>query len=178
MRSDTIARNYAEALFALATRAKAVQAWGKQASDLGAAVGGDETLRRFLESPRISADRKNEIISKALGDRVPANFLKFFRTVVRNRRQMMIPAIAEQYQALVDEAENRLHARVTVAREADAKTEKLIGKELSRVYGKTVVPHVVVNPAIGGGMIARIGDTVIDGSVRRRLRILRDRMVG
>lgn len=178
MRETTVARNYAEALFDLAQRADATSAWGKRIADLGAAIAEDETLRRFLESPRVSPEQKNEIFTKALGDRVPAAFLKFLRAVIRNRRQMLLPVIADEYATLVDEAENRLHARVTVAREADDATAKAIARELSRVYGKTVVPHLTVNPAIGGGMIARIGDTVIDGSVRRRLRMLRERMLG
>ena len=178
MRDSTIGRNYAEALFELAGKAKARTAWGKRLDELAGALEEDDTLRKFLESPRISADQKNAVLTNALGDRVPEMFLKFLRALVKNRRQMLLPVVASEYTALLDESENRMHVRVTVAREADAKTEKAIAKELSRVYGKEVVPHLTVNPAIVGGMIARVGDSVIDGSVRRRLRKLREKMVG
>jgi F-type H+-transporting ATPase subunit delta len=70
-----------------------------------------------------------------------------------------------------------VHANVTVAREATAADESKIAEQLTRVVGKTVVPHVTVNPAILGGVVVRIGDTVMDGSVRRRLARLKGQML-
>jgi F-type H+-transporting ATPase subunit delta len=96
---------------------------------------------------------------------------------VTNRRQRLIPEIAVEYLALVDVLENRIHANVTVARETSREDEKVIAKQLARVFGKQVVPHVSVNPAILGGLVVRVGDTVIDGSVRRRLNSLRNRLI-
>jgi F-type H+-transporting ATPase subunit delta len=64
-----------------------------------------------------------------------------------------------------------------VARDATAVDEARIGEQLSRVLGKKVVPHMSVNPAILGGVVVRIGDTVMDGSVRRRLANLRGKML-
>ena len=67
---------------------------------------------------------------------------------------------------------------MTVAREADDADRELIVTQLSRVLGKQVVPHFHVNSSILGGVIVRVGDTVLDGSVRRRLATLRSRMLG
>jgi len=64
-----------------------------------------------------------------------------------------------------------------VAQEPGDRDRKAISKELSRAYGKEVVPHFVVNPAILGGVVVRVGDSVLDGSVRRRLATLRSRML-
>jgi len=97
---------------------------------------------------------------------------------VRHRRQMLIPAIAHEYRDLVDEVEGRVHASVTVAREQTKDDKSAIASQLSRSFGKDVVPHFVVNPAILGGVVVRVGDTVLDGSVRKRLAILRNRMLG
>lgn len=177
MNETTIARNYAEALVTLAGKADDLEGWGNNIEQLAVAFREDAALRNFLESPKVSAIQRNDVVTKAFQDRVPSPFLRFLQALLRNRRQMLIPQIAAEYHNLVDETENRMHVQVTVARETDARTIKGIGKELSRMYGKTVVPHVTVNPAIIGGMVARIGDTVIDGSVRKRLSTLRNKML-
>lgn len=178
MRDATIARNYAEVLLALAQRAgHDIDEWGGMIGDLAAAMRGDVRLRRFLESPRVSADEKNAVLARALGGAAaPRTFVRFTQTLVNNRRQMLIPEIAVEYQHLVDEIEGRLHADVTVARPSSPDVERAIAEQLTRVLGKRVVPHVRIDPAILGGVVVRVGDTVMDGSVRRRLETLRARM--
>jgi F-type H+-transporting ATPase subunit delta len=90
---------------------------------------------------------------------------------------MLIPEIASEYRMLIDESEDRVHATVTVAR-APAEPEKdALARQLSRVFGKRVVPHISLNPGILGGIIVKVGDTVMDGSVRRRLFVLRQKML-
>jgi F-type H+-transporting ATPase subunit delta len=177
MRDPTIARSYAEALLSLAQKAKDLGGWGAMISDVADAITRDERLRLFLESPRVSVDQKNEVIAKAFQDRMPRLFVRFLQSVVRHRRQALIPEIAIQYHALVDDIEGRVHAQVTVSREPDSKLEKVVTERLSKVLGKSVVPHFTVDESILGGTIVRIGDTVMDGSVRRRLGRLRQRML-
>lgn len=177
MRDATIARNYAEALLTLAGKADDAAGWGKLIRDVANGIDENPTLKLFLESPKISEVQKTDILFKALGDNVPRHFLRFLQTLVRKRRQMLIPDIATEYESLLDQHEGRVHANVTVAREASAVDEARIGEQLSRVIGKKVVPHMNVNPAILGGVVVRIGDTVMDGSVRRRLATLRGRML-
>ena len=177
MRDSTIARNYAETLLELARRANDMDGWGKMMMDVADALEADASLRLFLETPRVSADAKGEILAKAFQDRMPRLFVRYLQTLVKNRRQRLIPEIAEEYRSLLDATEGRVHAQVTVAREADDAEEKLIAKELSRVLGKKVIPHLTVNPAILGGLVVRVGDEVMDGSVRRRLAKLRNTLV-
>jgi F-type H+-transporting ATPase subunit delta len=177
MRQSTIARNYAEALLELAKRARDLRGWGTLIESIADAMRRDPKLRAFLETPRVDAATKNDVLRKALADRAPAKFVRFIEAVVSRRRQMLIPEIAQEYMDLVDVAENRLHANVTVAREADEKTKKLIAERLSRVFDKTVVPHLTVDERILGGLVVRVGDTVMDGSVRRRLGALKQRML-
>jgi F-type H+-transporting ATPase subunit delta len=177
MRDSTIARNYAEALLALARKAGDLAGWGRLVSDVAQAIESDVRLRRFLEAPQIPADAKKSVLEKALGGQSPRMFVLFLQKLVDNRRQNLIPAIATEYHNLVDEAEGRVHARVTVSRAVDTAGENAIARELSRALGKTVVPHVTVDPAILGGVIVKVGDTVMDGSVRRRLAVLRGRLL-
>jgi F-type H+-transporting ATPase subunit delta len=178
MREPTIARNYAETAMELARRADDIHGWSELLDTLGAAVENDRTLRTFLESPRVSADRKNEVLGKAYGAQLPRSFVRFLQALVTHRRQMLLPLIAAEYRDLMDEVEGRVHAAVTVAREPGAEGRANVAAQLGRALGKEVVPHFTVNAAILGGLVVRVGDTVLDGSVRRRLSTLRQRMIG
>ena len=178
MREPTIARNYAEALLELAQKAGDLAGWGETIDKIADGMETDRRLRVFLESPRVSAQKKNAILQKAYGSQLPRSFVRFLQALVNNRRQMLIPAIAHEYHDLVDRVEGRVHASVTVVREPEAADQKVITEQLSRTLGKNVVPHFHVNPSILGGVIVRVGDTVLDGSVRRRLATLRARMSG
>ena len=177
MRETTIARNYAEALLSLAQKANDPHGWGKMVNDIANAVSTDLTLRRFLESPKVSADQKSEILAKALQDRVPRILVRYLQALIKNRRQMMIPVIATEYFALLDEVENRVHADVTLARDPSKAERTMITERLGTALKKDVVAHIRIDAAILGGVIVKIGDTVMDGSVRRRLTTLRSRLV-
>jgi F-type H+-transporting ATPase subunit delta len=177
MREPTIARNYADTLVALARKANDLEGWGVMIQDVADAVQRDARLRQFLESPRVPAATKNVVLGKAFQDRLPRLFVRFLQAVVSHHRQRLLPQIAVEYAAIVDELSNRVHAQVTVAREPDAATREAVASGVSRALGKTVVPHFTVRPEILGGIIVRVGDRVIDGSVRRRLLALRNRLV-
>jgi F-type H+-transporting ATPase subunit delta len=178
MREPTIAKNYAEALIDLAQKDGDLAKWGTLIDQVSEAMQTDAKLSSFMASPRVAATEKNKIFAAALEGQVPLLFLRFLQTLVRNRRQMLIPQIAEAYHSLVDVVENRVHASVTVARAGSDADKKIIADRLSKVVGKEVVPHFFVNPAIIGGVIARVGDTVLDGSVRKRLAVLKGKMLG
>ncbi|MEO7456799.1 MAG: F0F1 ATP synthase subunit delta [Gemmatimonadaceae bacterium] len=177
MRDSTIARNYAETLLELARRAGDLSGWGTMIGGVADAMEQNRTMRLFLESPRVSATDKKELLGKALGTSVPRNFLRYLQSLVSHRRQMLIPGIAAEYMTLVDEVEGRLHARVTVARETTDAERAAITQQLSRMFAKDVVPHITVDPAIMGGIVVNVGDTVLDGSVRKRLATLRRKML-
>lgn len=177
MRPVTIARNYAETLLALAQKAEDPRGWGKMLADVSAAMGSDATLRRFLESPKVSADQKKEILGKAFADRAPRLFVRYLQALVTNRRQMLIPVIVTEYFALLDAVENRVHAEVTLAKAPSEDETTAIAASLGKTLGKEVVAHVRVDPGIIGGVVVKFGDTVMDGSVKRRLTMLRTRMI-
>ena len=178
MREPTIARNYADALLSLARKAGDLPGWGRMIAEVATAMQQDVRLRRFLEAPQIDAESKKAVLRKAYQDRAPRLFVRFLEKLVDNRRQMLLPAIATEYHTLLDQALGRVHAMVTVARPLDAAGTAALAQQLGRALGTEVVPTVVVNPAILGGLVVRVGDTVMDGSVRRRLATLRGRMLG
>ncbi|MFN8570750.1 MAG: ATP synthase F1 subunit delta [Gemmatimonadaceae bacterium] len=176
MRDATIGRNYADALLSLARKANDLEGWGRMISDVSDAIQREPRLQNFLAAPQIAAGDKILVLRKAFSGKLPPTMVRFLEKLVVNRRQMLIPAIATEYANLVDQAEGRVHAQVTVARDASDADRAAIASQLGRAVGKTVVPHLHVNPAILGGLVVRIGDTVMDGSVRRKLSTLRSRI--
>ena len=177
MNDARIGRNYAAALLTLARKDEEQEEWGALIEAISVGMREDHTLRTFLESPKLSSARKIQILELALGRRVPRLFLRFLETVIVKRRQMLIPEIASEYRMLIDESEDRVHVNVTLARELAEPERDALSRQLGRLFGKRVVPHISLNPAILGGVIVKVGDTVMDGSVRRRLASLKHRML-
>ena len=177
MRAPTIAKNYAEALLILARKANDLDGWGAAVNGVVAAMENDARLRRFLEAPQISAAEKSKVLGKAFEGKLPKMMVRFLQKLVQNRRQMLMPQIAIEYGNLVDEASGRIHAQVTLSRDASDADRKVIADQLSRAFAKTVVPHMSVNPDILGGLVVKVGDRVMDGSVRKRLKTLKARIV-
>ncbi len=177
MRSPTIARNYAEALLELAERSDEAERFGDLIEGVGGAIEADETIRVVLESPRVTRKMKQELLRRALANVAPEPFIRFLAAVVKRGRQRLIPAIARQYLGLLDIKFGRVHASVVVAREADLGLHDEIGKRLEAVLGQEVIPHLRHDPAILGGVVVRVGDRVMDGSLRRRLKVLRKAML-
>lgn len=176
MRETTIARNYAEALFEVGERHKAHDAFVAAFAALEAAAA-EPQFNAFLESPKIDIEAKRKVLRSALGTRAHPLFLNFVMVLLQKRRQRLLVEIGHAYRSLVDEKSGRLHVQVTLARQPEAVDEQQITDQLSRVLGRTVIPHVTVNRDILGGIIVRYGDRVLDGSLRRRLVSLRSRLL-
>ena len=179
MKSTTIARNYAQALFlaAEAHGAAEIEQYGRLMEAVAGAVQADERISVALESPRVSKATKAALLERALGDLAPAEFVRFLQAVVRRGRQGLLGEIAQQYDALVDVKLNRVHAGVTLLEEPDARLEQEVIERLSRAIGKEVRAHFRADQGILGGVVVRVGDRIYDGSVRRKLAALRRKLV-
>ena len=171
MKSVTIARNYAEALFAAGAE------FGDVLDAVAGAIQADERIRVTLDSPRVSKAAKSRILERALKREAPAEFVRFLQAVVRRGRQGLLGEIAQEYQVLLDEKLNRVHAGVTLAQDPDDRTEKQVVERLTKALGREVRAHFRADPQILGGVVVRVGDRIFDGSVRRRLTALQRRML-
>lgn len=173
MQDVTIARSYGEALFDLGERHGVQKDFAQAVDELVALLHGKPAIRRFLESPQIDAEEKKAVLRKSLSGRVPPLVLNFVFVVLDKRRQRLLLDILREYHALLDEQLGRVHVQITLAREPDERQEEEIGSALSRLLDRTVVPHIRVDERIIGGIVARYGDRLLDGSLRRRLQGLR-----
>lgn len=177
MKPATIGRNYAEALFAAAEAKQDVERFGALMDAVAGAVASDERIAIALESPRVSKRVKSKLLEDALGDVAPAEFVRFLQAVIRRGRQGILSEISQAYQNLMDHKLNRVHAGVVLASEPDSKLTTLVVERLTSALGKDVRAHFRADPRILGGVVVRVGDKVYDGSLRRRLAVLKRRML-
>ena len=177
MRDETVARNYAEALFEVAQRHEGLEVYGTGIATVSALLDENPSFRLFLETPRVDASAKKAVVRKAFGGQLPPNLVNFLLVTIDKRRQRLLREISREYAALVDEHLNRAHVEVTVARTLDDESMDRVAKRLTGLLGKTVIPHQRVKPEILGGIVVRAGDTIFDGSLRRRLGRMRRRLV-
>lgn len=177
MKSVTIARNYAEALFEAADAKRKAESYGAFLDAVAGAVRSDPRIAVALDSPRVAKAVKGQILRDALADLVPKEFVRFLEAVVRRGRQGLLGEISVEYQGLLDTKLNRVHAGVTLARDRDDHLEQEIVRRLARALGKEIRAHFQTDRAILGGVIVRVGDRVFDGSLRRRLNALRRQML-
>lgn len=177
MRDETIARSYAGTLFELAQRHEGLDAYGEAIETVATLLEENPRFRLFLETPRIEAAQKKEVLRKAFDGKLPEHAVRFLLVTVDKRRQRLLRQIAREFHLLVDEHMDRTHVDVTVARSPDDETLNRIVERFSGLLGKTAVPHVRVDPEILGGVIVRTGDTIYDGSLRRRLGRVRRRLL-
>ena len=180
MRNEAIARNYAETLLALAQRnggRPTAEAFGAAADALAALLQQEPRVRAFLETPRVGAEAKKEALRRSLEGRVPELFLRFVLVVVEKRRQGILGDIARAYQALLDEMLGQVRAQITLSHAPDAGLQDQIRKALEARLGMPVVPAFRVDPELLGGLVVKVGDEVLDGSVRSRAAGLRRRML-
>jgi F-type H+-transporting ATPase subunit delta len=176
VRSETIARNYAEALFALGEQSGQSEGYADLIDAVAAAIENTPEVEAVLMSPRVPKQQKTRLLAGALRG-APREFVLFLTAVVKRGRQMLLRDIATEYHSLLDLKLNRVRAGVTLARQADPALQRSITEALSRQLAKEVISSFSVDPSILGGTIVRIGERIHDGSLRRRMVKLRRQLL-
>ncbi len=176
MRTETIARNYAEALFETAERTGQAEQYADLIDAVAAAVETIPKVKAVLMSPRVPKSEKAKFLGAALKE-APREFVLWLQAVVKRGRQGILREMAVEYLALVDQQLNRVRASVTLARQPDEKLKRMIEENLSRQLEKQVIAAYLIDAEILGGAIIRVGERVLDGSVRRRMTKLRRQLL-
>lgn len=176
MRNETVARNYAEALFQLGERSGNTERYVDLLDAVAAAVEQTPRVQAMLMSPKVPKAEKAKILGGALRES-PREFVLFLQAMIKRGRQQLLREVATEYLNLLDQKLDRVRAGVTLARTPDDKLKRDIQNSLSRQLGKQVIPAFTVDPEILGGAVVRVGERVLDGSVRRRMTKLRRQLL-
>jgi F-type H+-transporting ATPase subunit delta len=169
--SEAVARRYAQAYFDLAQEARDIDGWGRELSRVAEALT-DPEVARALANPRLRPQQRAELAAALLeGARKEAGNL--VRLLIERGRVAVLPQVVAHYQRLADRASGITRAEVVSAVPVDEATAARIKRTLSDRIGGDVETTVSQDPNILGGLVIRIGDRVIDGSVRTRLQQLR-----
>ncbi len=171
MTGTVLGKRYATALFAVAKEDGKLEEFGASLRALGGLLEANPEVEMALVSPVYPADIKQKIVDeliKALS--IEGILVNFLGLLVDRRRIQYLASIISSYEELMDEEMGVVRAVVKTAVSMTPELEASIAKIMADISGKKVVLRSEVDPAIIGGVVARIGDTVWDGSIRSQLR--------
>lgn len=175
---STVARPYAEALFAaVQADAAAVQACAEELRVLSDLVGLED-VRVTLSDPRFDNDQRMEILNTLLrNQQQSAHMQNFVRVLVDNDRLLLLPLITEQFESLKDAADGVAQAQIVSAFPMDDNQVAELVQMLEPKFNIKLKPHVTVDPSLIGGVRVVVGDHVLDTSVQAQLNRMRDALV-
>jgi len=165
------AKRYAAAVFEIARERDELDRWQGEL-DAVIQLRRDAALAAWLDNPKVGLDLKREYLEAALGRVSPLGRNLVYLLITRGRLGA-IAEIAAAYAARLNEHRGLVPARVTTAASLDQATEDSLKARLREITGRDVLLSTEVDPAVLGGFVARIGDKLLDGSTRSRLKALR-----
>ncbi len=163
----TIARPYAEAVFQLADKAGTLDRWSEILERL-ASLAEHPEVQQIVGDPRLGASRLVDLIVSLAGEG-GADAKPFIAALVENKRVEALPAIRAHYEALKNERQGAVDAKIETALEMTSEQLGALVADLEKKFGRRVRPQVSVDKELIGGARVTVGDQVIDGSVRGRL---------
>lgn len=173
-RTSSSARRWAEALFELALDRDTVETWSAELARL-AAMASDPTAARVLTSPGGDNSAKRRAIDAIAGP-LSAEVGRLVDLLLERKRGQLFPGLAEAFANRALEHRGILRADVTTAVPLSDVDQQLVAARLQRHFGKEIEIHNLVDPEILGGVVARVGDQLLDGSLRGGLERLRQRL--
>jgi len=176
MLKGATARRYAEAVFEIGREQGTVERWLADLRTL-AEYFGNKRLLFVLREPKIPAQRKEQVVRDLLADKVQPEALNLALLLVERELTPLAPAISQAFDQRYNDYKGIAIAQVTTAMPLDEGLRAQIRQQLAQLTGKQIQLQERVNPTILGGAIAQVGDTLIDGSLRRRFELLRQQIV-
>jgi F-type H+-transporting ATPase subunit delta len=176
MLKGAIARRYAGAIFDLAIKQNTLDRTLEDVKEI-AQLFSIRKLSYLLREPKIPAKRKETALRQSLASKVLPTSLNLALLVVQRELVEAMPNIASELEQRVLDHRNQAVATVTTAATMDAAQQNLVKQALEHETGRSIIMQTRVDPTILGGVIARVGDQVIDGSVRYRLSALQHQLL-
>ncbi|MDD2218405.1 MAG: ATP synthase F1 subunit delta, partial [Eubacteriales bacterium] len=133
-------------------------------------------LKEYLHNFLIPVPEKKEIMSKIFGEDLSQISMNFLFIMIEKKREAYLDMVYKEYQLMADESRNIKQAEVYTAREVPEEDIAQITENLSRATGKTIRLQLKVDPDLIGGVRIRIGDRIIDGTVKKKLQLLKEKL--
>ncbi len=176
MIEKTLARRYAAALLRATEAEGSTEQTEQLLRALREAYRTDRAFRALLSQPKISRFRKKELLRKPFEGRASRAFLEFLGLLIDKNRQDIIPDVAEVYDLLADAAKGEVRIQVRVWRPLTEEQRRRLKEGMQRLAERKVLLEEQTDPSILGGVLARVGFTVVSGTVRYRLGELGERL--
>jgi F-type H+-transporting ATPase subunit delta len=175
MTHSRVARRYAAALMAVADQGKTAEAIARDLQMILATLKGSRELRLLIASPIVRGGKKASVFKALFASRVSVHTMAFIDLLIAKQREGILAEAIEQYMKLRDIQMGIENIAVVSAVELAKKQEDALRAQMERLTGKKVRLHLSLNPGIRGGIIVRVGDTVLDASINHQLEILGER---
>ncbi len=174
--SALVGRRYAMALYEIAKAQDKVADFAKDCDLIASTLKASRELLNAVKSPIINQEKKVNLLKAVFSGKVGKQIENALALLVQKGRAAIIPDVMKEFQAILNEQSGIVTARVESAVPLSEAEKQAIAQKLEGVIGKTIRIENVVNPALIGGLTVRIGDTVIDGSVKHKLERLKEEL--
>jgi F-type H+-transporting ATPase subunit delta len=175
-RRTTSARRYAEAVYELASAGNAHDPWARDL-ELAATLLGDERVSRVLDNPSIALSDREELVARLLDKRVARPVANLVRLLATRGRTELLPDISRDFHRLVNEQRGIVEALVTSAKPLGPDDRDAVRKTVEKITGSKVELNAEVDESLIGGLTVRVGDRLLDASIRGRLERLRHELI-
>lgn len=179
MKQTILARRYAKAIFTVGQQEGIYEEYNEVLQGLASLFASHPEVADAVTNPLYPMDVKEKVMQGMVAsmgvDKSMGNFLNL---LVQKKRASLLPEIAASFQVMVDEAKNISHGSVISAIELDDELKANVQTVLEKLTGKKVALTTSVDPSIIGGIIAKVGDLVLDGSIKTQLAGLKDSIKG
>jgi F-type H+-transporting ATPase subunit delta len=177
MLENAIARRYASAFFTIAREQGKLNEFEGELEKVINAVEANEDLRKVLANQLLEAAVKKDIVDRVFTDMVSPITVDFLKVIIDKRREAFLKDIYNAFVVSANEARNVRDAEVTAAKELTVADLAAIKAKLTTLTGKEIRLTSKVDPSLMGGLVVRLGDKVIDGSVTKRLELLKEALL-
>ena len=176
MIQNQIAKKYSQALFSLAEEDDMFVKFKNDLNEIKEIISEHDDFRNVLFNPRIQNEEKKKVLKRVFSGEVSERIFNFINLLIEKRRIFYIEFIIDQFNKLVNDREDILEVEVVSAIELENDLQKKLKKKLEKEMNYKVVLNNTVDPEILGGLVLKIGDKIIDGSIQHELNTLKDKI--
>jgi len=176
MLNKSVARRYAEAFFSIAQEASKIDEYQAELEKVIQALTEVEGLKVYLGHLLVPVREKKELIQKIYGTELSAMTMNFLLMVIDKRRENYLEVIYKEFVDMADESRGIRQAELTAARDVPEQELADLAQRLSSSTGKKVILKLTVDPTLMGGVKIRMGDQIVDGTVAKKLQMLKNNL--